>query len=132
MLALYSAGCSGGNCQATCLDGTITFQLSTPLQGQDVAITVGPPSAADLTADCRPADASIGCAPQSAGLAPHFDEQGFLQSVEMPFFGAGQYRFQIAIDGVPIIDENFQYDLAPVAGVCGTSCYRSTTFATQN
>ena len=130
--ALTPSACSGGNCGAACLDGTITFALTTPLRGQRLAISVAPPTAAAITIDCRPADGSTGCTPASSAIVPLFDGQGSLQSFEMPFFGVGSYRAQVEVDGAPKVDQMFQYDLGPVAGVCGTSCYRSTTFEISN
>lgn len=131
-LALSPAACAGGNCLAACLDGTITFQLSTPLQGQGVAVTVEPPSSSPLTIECGPADGSVGCTPQSSALRPHFDGPGSLESVEGPIFGTGQYHIQIAVDGAAVIDETFRFDDVRVAGLCGSSCYRNARFTIQN
>jgi hypothetical protein len=131
LLMLGSDACGTANCSAICGDGTITFTLVTPLEGGDVAITVLPPSSAALSVDCQPADGPADCTPPSA-LSPHFTASGTLKSVELPILGTGQYRIQIAVDGVQVVDDTYDYNLARVTGACGSSCYPSATVEIQN
>src|SRR5690242_8528525 len=56
LLALAIAGCSGQETHVQCLlacDDSITFALSTPLAGRDIAITVGEPDGNVLQLDCQ-------------------------------------------------------------------------------
>ena len=124
--ALGGSSCFQGNCSATCVDGSFTFDLSSPLAFRDLTITVAPPTSQALTIDCLPADGSIACTPQF--FTPHIDSLGRLASVEVPNSGTGTYRIQIASDGAPAIDQTNQYGGTRVEGACGSRCYPPANF----
>src|SRR5262245_58434710 len=130
VLASGESGCGGGNCLANCVDGRITFHLASLIQSPHFHIAVTSPSAA-LTSDCWSSDEGLSCS-GSSQLVANGSFLGSLQSVEVPFMGAGPYRIQITPDNAPVVDEAFQYGSAPVEGACGSSCHPSATFEIQN
>lgn len=132
VLAFGQSGCGGGNCIAnSCTDGTVTFHLSSLIQSPHFLIQVTTPTGA-LSSDCWSSDEGLSCTSStSLQLIAHGSFLGSLQSVEVPFLGAGQYRIQVTPDNPPVIDQTFQYDSAPVAGACGSSCHPSATFEIQ-
>jgi hypothetical protein len=137
LLPLVLAGCSGQETRVQCLlacDDSITFALSTPLAGRDIAITVGEPDGNVLRLDCQPGDGSVACIPVPMRLIPGFDAGGALQSLRLDHSTAGTINVQIAVDGAPAAAASVPYAPSSVtADPCGGgSCARPQTFMIGN
>ena len=120
LLAVASSGC--GNCLAICIS-EVTFRLATPVAGTDFAVTIGSMNQQPDSLDCRAGDASLSCTPSTSAVEPMFDGSGALTSVSLADPPAGNYRVQIAVDGVPTIDAAFQYDRPTSGMICGSTCH---------
>ena len=132
LLGLTSNGCESSKvqCDLLCVS-TITFALTTPVAGSDIAISMDFPDHTNVTLDCQAGDASWSCTPLPAQLIPIFDAQGSLSSMTTSSSSPleGQYHLTITVDGVPKADTTVQYARTPNGSGCaGSPCYKPATF----
>lgn len=138
VLALVGLGCSGQDethwvCLATC-DNSVTFDLTAPIAGQQLTISVGETGGGVEHLDCQAGAGSVACLPVPQRLTPTFDANSALTSLKFDYPSAGRLDVQISADGAPAAAASFQY--APIqtqSGPCGgETCVSPQTFTIPN